>query len=897
MRPRLACGTQGMRQVSTPLLKTKLYVPPIRSKLVSRPHLVSRLDDGLRQGSRLTLISAPAGYGKTTLLSEWVAHSDLLQRVAWVSLDESDNDPARFWAYVAAALQAADEDIGGIDRPPFPSLDPTAIDSVLIGLLNQITAVPDRMVLVLDDYHVIKSPAIHAALSFMLENMPPQMHLVLATRVDPPLPIPRLRGRGQLTGLFQADLRFTPEEAAEFLNRVMGLDLSKQSIAALERRTEGWIAGLQMAAVSMRNRDDVTGFVRAFTGSHYYILDYLGDEVLRQQPEEVREFLLRTGILARLNASLCSALMEDTACGDARVDSQAILEYLERSNLFVVPLDSKRGWYRYHHLFADLLRQRVSQERPGILRALHQRASTWYEKNGLMAEAVNHALGAKDFERSARLIQEAGWASFTRGEMTTILDWMAALPDDAVRSHPQLSCLHAWALAKSGQLDDVELCLRDIDPHHVHGEANAVRAYVAGVRGDLPQAVELAEQALGNLPEENLILRAIVAQNLGVAFHWSGDPAAAVRSLSEAAELSRAAGQSYQTLTALAILGRAQEMQGSLRQAMATYREALDIAAGPGSRAVPFACMAYVGLAGLLYEWNDLDEALTYVREGIRLSELGGFVAYQVFGRALLARIHEAQCDRQSARDVLRETERLREGRQYALVWALVSEVRIRWWLAEGRMAEASQWARERRLSPGDALDSGREIEQMTVARVLIAQARAASALRLLSGLLKAARAAGRMGSVIKIQVLRSLAFDAEDDRAAAGDALQDALSIAEPEGYVRTFLDEGEVMAGLLRRALSGRIVPGYAARLLAAFREEAKLTRPLTESLIEPLTDRELQVLRLVVAGLSNPDIAEELFIAVSTVKSHINHIYGKLGVESRTQAVIKAQELALL
>jgi LuxR family maltose regulon positive regulatory protein len=845
----------------------------------------------------MTLISAPAGYGKTTLLSQWIAGGDLRARVAWLSLDESDNDPARFWPYVTAALQSVREDIEGIAPTAFQPSHPRSIDSMLIGLLNQVVEAPDPITLVIDDYHKIENRAVHEGVSFLLENMPPQMHVVIATRVDPPLPIPRLRGRGQLMEVYEADLRFTPHETAQFLNKVMELDLSSDDIAAVEKRTEGWIAGLQMAALSMRGRDDVAAFVRAFTGSHRYILDYLGDEVLEQQPEEVREFLLRTAILDRLTAPLCDAVIEGAGLGLEPGGSQAMLEYLESNNLFVVPLDEERRWYRYHHLFADLLRQHVSREKPGIVRERHERASAWYEKNGLMAEAVDHALACEDFERSARLIERAGWANLTRGEMTAILDWVAAIPDDVVRSHPRLSFLRAWALAKSGHLDDVELSLRDVDPHHVHGEANAVRAYVAGVHGDLPQAVELAEQALDNLPQENLILRAIVAQNLGVAYHWSGDSAAAVRSLTKAAKLSRAAGQSYQTLTALAILGRAQEMQGSLRQAMATYGEALDIAARPGGRAVPFACMAYVGLAGPLYEWNDLDEALHCVREGIRLSELGGFVAYQVFGRALLARIYEAQRDRHSARDVLREAERLGKGRHYALVWALVAEFRIRLWLAQGRIAEASQWARERRLSPGDALDSGREIEQMAVARVLIAQAQAGSALRLLSWLLEAAEAAGRMGSVIKIQVLRSLAFDAQDDRGAAGHALQKALYLAEPEGYLRTFLDEGERMAGLLRRALSQGIAPDYVARLLAALGEEAELTSPAIESLIEPLTERELEVLRLIVAGLSNPEIAEELFIAISTVKSHVNHIYGKLGVSNRVEAVTRTQALDLL
>jgi len=875
------------------LLTTKLYTPILRRQTVPRPRLVERLNAGLQ--GKLTLISAPAGFGKTTLLSDWIARCD--RPVAWVSLDGGDNDPVRFLAYLLASLQKVSPDIGQAAQAMLQVSQLPPLEHLLTTIINDIANTTQPLVLVLDDYHVIQAKPIHRALTFLLDHLPSQMHLVIATRADPPLPIARLRGRGHLSGLYQADLRFTPSEVTSFLNEVMALNLSEEDVAALEKRTEGWIAGLQMAAVSMRGRDDVEGFVRAFAGSHRYILDYLGGEVLRQQPEQVREFLLRTAILDRLTASLCSAVMVDAGCDEDISESQAMLEYLERSNLFVVPLDAERCWYRYHRLFADLLRQRLRQHRPDIVAGLHRRASNWYEEQGLAAEAVDHALTAKDFERSARLIQEAGWASFTRGEMTTILDWTAALPDDVVRSRPELSCLHAWALAKSGRLDDVEACLRDVDPHRFRGEVTAVRAYVAGVRGDLSRAVELSHQALDNLPKENLLVRAIVAQNLGVAYHWSGDSAAAVRNLTEATQLSRTADQSFQTLTALAILGRAQEMQGSPRKAMETYEEALDIAAEPDSRPVPFACMAYVGMAGPLYEWNQLDEALRCVREGIRLSELGGFVAYQVFGRALLARIHEAQGDRESAAGVLREAERLGKGCDYALVLALVAEFRTQLWLGQGNMAAASQWARKHGLRPGDALDSGREIEQMAVARVLIAQGRPSKAQRLLSWLLEAAEAAGRMGSVIKILALRSLAFDAQDDLGAALNALQEALLLAESEGYVRTFLDEGEPMARLLRHALRRGARPNYVARLLAAFGEEAKLSSPSTESLVEPLTDRELQVLRLIVAGLSNPEIAEELFIAVSTVKSHVNHIYGKLGVSSRVEAVTRTQDLGLL
>jgi len=884
--------------MTLPILTTKLYIPPLRREVVARPRLIEQLNAGLvgpsdRFDHKLTLISAPAGFGKTTLLSAWAAQCP--HPVAWVSLDERDNDPAHFWAYFAAALQRVQIDVADVSQTMLQSPQVPPADAILTPLLNQIAVVSSPFVLVLDDYHEIETPVIHEGLAFLLDHMPRQMHLVIATRVDPPLPIARLRGRAHLTELYQADLRFTPEKATDFLNQTMGLDLSPEDVAALERRTEGWITGLQMAAISMRGHDDAAAFIRAFTGSHRYILDYLSEEVLRQQPRDVRMFLLQTAILDRLSGALCDAVI---GSGESdQLDSQAVLEYLERSNLFVVPLDDERRWYRYHRLFADLLRQRAQREIPELVPELHRRASAWYEEHGLVAEAVGHALSAGDFERAADLIEQAGWVTFTRGEMTTILGWVAALPEDLVRSRPYIRVLNAWAMAKSGHLGGVEASLEDIDACQFQGEVAAVRAYLAGVRRDLPRAVELAHQAMHHLPEENLLLRAIVAQNLGVAYHWSGDSAAAVRTLTRAVELSRAAGQSFQALTGLAILGRAHEMQGSLHQAMETYRDALELAAEAGPQPVPFACMAYVGMAGPLYEWNDLEGAARYATEGIRLSELGGFVAYQLFGNAYLAQVREAQGDRDGALNALQRAEQLSQQADYALVAALATELRVRLWLAQANLAEASRWAEAHRIDAAGESDAAQEIKQMAVARVYLAQDELDAALRLLAWLLDAAQAKGRMGSAIKIETLRALVLQAKNDRGGALFALKRALTLAEPEGYVRTFLDEGEPMARLLRQTLSAGIAPNYAARLLAAFGEEAMSPSPAMDALVEPLTEREMDVLRLIVAGLSNAEIAEELVVAVSTVKSHVNHIYGKLSVENRIQAAKRARTLGLI
>ena len=885
--------------MTVPLLRTKLYTPSLQREIVPRPHLIERLNAGIGRDRdfvrKLTLISAPAGFGKTTLLSEWV--SQVQHPIAWITLDAGDNAPDRFWAYVVAALQTAGAEVGDIQPATLQSSHPPSIDSLLTPLLNQLTEVSEPLVLVLDDYHVIDAQSIHAGLAFLLDNLPPQIHLVIATRADPPLPIARLRGRGQLTELYQADLRFASDEAAAFLNQVMGLDLSSDDVAALEARTEGWIAGLQLAAVSMRGRDDVTGFVRVFTGSHRYILDYLGSEVLRQQSESVRRFLLQTSILARLTAPLCDAVIDGDLLDGPPESAQAMLEYLENNNLFVVPLDDERRWYRYHHLFAELLQQRIGREQPDLVRDLHRRASAWYEKQGLIDEAVRHALATGDHDRAADMIEQAGWSTFTRGEMSTIRRWINALPKALISSHPYLGVLHAWATAKSGYLEGVEPCLQDIDPHKFRGEIAAVRAYVAGVQGDLTQAVDLAQQALDHLPEQRLLLRAIVVQNLGVTYHWNGDSAAAIRNLTEARRLSEAAEQPFQTLTAMAILGRAYEMQGSLRQAAAIYQEALALTSNVDSQPVPFACMAHVGMAGCLYKTNDLERAIHHATEGIRLSKIGGFIAYQIFGYVRLSQIHESQGHRETALEALQEAEHLSQRADYALVVALATELRMRMWIAQENLTAASRWAAANRLRMVEHPDAAQEIEQRAVVRVLLAQGKTDEALRLLSWLLKTAQAGERHGSSIKLLTLQALAYQAQSKVPKAFGTLAQVLALAEPEGYVRTFLDEGEPMNELLRQALSEDIAPNYVARLLAAFDEEPEAITIAMNALVEPLSDRELEVLRLIVAGLSNPEIAEELFIAVSTVKSHVNNIYGKLAVENRIQATARAQNLGLV
>jgi LuxR family maltose regulon positive regulatory protein len=772
-------------------------------------------------------------------------------------------------------------------------------------LSNDIAETTRRFILVLDDYHLIEAPPIHDTVSFLLDHMPSApggMHLVIATRADPPLPIARLRARGQLDELHVADLRFTVEEAAEFFNREMGLDLSVEDVAALEERTEGWIAGLQMAAVSLRGRADVAAFVRDFAGSHRYIIDYLGDEVLRQQPAKVRWFLLQTSILDRLTAPLCDAVIEGAGLDLEAEGSQAMLEYLESNGLFMIPLDDERCWYRYHQLFSDLLLHRLRREKPDLVPRLHRRASEWYQAKELYPDAVNHSLAAGDEERAVELIGWKGWAMLVRGEMLELLGWLDSLPPNLVSSQPQLGVQQAWALALTGRWDGLEQSLTQIGDGHVPGEMAALQAYVASVQGDVPRTMALCKQASETLPERKWFSRSFVALSLGIAYYASGQPTAACKALGEAIELCRTIGLSYMMQAAMMELGLVQEMAGSLQEAAHTFRRALELAPGQDVRPVPIAGMAYVGLAKVHYEWNNLDRALQCARKGIELTELGGFTSVLLRGYARLVEVCLARGDMVAASQALEKAERLVQRHHYPALASALASLRVRSWLMRGNVTAASSWLQDHRPSIGNLFDFAQELEQLAVARVLLALNQPARALALLRRLQDVAEEAGRMWSLIEILVLQAQVLQVEENWDQAVSALGRALSLAEPEGYVRTFVDEGEPVARLLRQALTQGIEPGYVSKLLAAFGESARPVLPAAQALVDqplvdPLTERELEVLRLIAAGLSNREIAQELVVAVSTVKTHINHIYGKLDAKSRIQAVAKAQVLDLL
>jgi LuxR family maltose regulon positive regulatory protein len=856
---------------------------------VPRPRLGELLNEGMNR--KLTIVCAPAGFGKTTLLSEWrMIHLGSEYPLAWISLEEADNDPSRFLSYLLAALQAIAADTGEAILNSLRSPQPPPIESVLTALVNEIAAIPKDFALILDDYHVIANEAVHDAISFLIDHLPPQMHLMIATRTDPPLPLARLRARGQMTELRASELRFTPGEAGVFLRDVMALDLSPEDVEALERRTEGWIAGLQLAALSMRGREDVSGFVEAFTGSNRYVLDYLVEEVLNRRPEAVTSFLLKTSILDRLNGELCAAVTQEDG-------GQEMLEAIENENLFVIPLDEERRWYRYHHLFAEVLRHHLHRGQPDVVAELHRRAAEWCEQNGLVDEAIKHALAAGDTERAARLVEEAASEMLGRGEVSLLVGWVEALPDELVRSEASLCIPYAWALLITGHLEDAEERTRDAEraanTGALSGEATALRANLIRARGDVPGSIELSREALELLPEDNFALRGVISLNLGGAYWMTGDLKAAKEALAEASAASRRAGNTYVAMVAMRMLAEIEKMGGHLRRATDLYREALRSAEAQPS---PAAGLAHLGIGELLYEWNDLDGAMRHLRRSIDLGKRSGSFDILLPSHGLLALARQAMGEAESALAVIREGERA--ARSTDLPSQILGQLatfgaRVR--LAQGDVAIAVRLLEERGIGVDDPVDHQNEIEHLVLARVLLARDDVHRALDLLERLRGGAEATGRIGSMIKILALQALAYRARGDEARAVAALERSLTLAEPEGCVRTFLDEGAPMAALLRRAVTKGISPGYASRLLEAFGSPAQ--RLPAGSLSEPLSERELEVLRLIASGMSNAEISRTLFVALSTVKKHINNIYRKLDTNSRTHAVARARELNLL
>jgi LuxR family maltose regulon positive regulatory protein len=930
-----------------PLLLTKLHIPPIRPELVPRPRLIERLNLGLHR--RLTLISAPAGFGKTTLLSACAAQCR--RSVSWLSLDERDNEPTRFWTYVIAALQMLYDCMGTslLEALQVPRALPS--ETLLEQLINQIAGIPEPFALIVDDLHVITNPQIHEQLIFLVEHMPAQMHLAVSSRADPPWPLARWRARGQVVEIRMDDLRFTSAEMTAFLNDVMELDLPLDDVAALGSRTEGWIAGLQLAAVSMRGRDP-RAFVSAFTGSHRFILDYLLEEVLDRQPPGIQEFLLQTSILERLTAPLCDAVRfgivewpssssgttvrldtaetasnRETTTVTQREDSQSILERLEQANLFLVPLDDERRWYRYHQLFADLLRSRLEQEHGEHVWLLHHRASAWCEGEGLISEAVGHALAAGDVEGVARLARQNALSVMDHGELTALAKSIEALPDAAVNSPPWLCIAHAWVLVFAGLLEAVESRLRSAESavetlsnatraegsvlsaaegRHIAGHVAAIRGYVAALRGDMACAVELSREALEKLPDKDMAVRALAADLLGSVLRWSGDLASAEQVLGRAMAIVQAGGNDLMAVEALCALASVQLAQGQLHKTATTCRDALRVAGERvkrGGRQLPVAATGHNIMSQVLHEWNDVDGALRHAREGVKLSEQWGWQEGLALGYRRWARALQTIGDAVGAQEAIQKA---RQAASSLSPWfgAHMAAHQTRLWLVQGNLAPAAHWAQESGLRADDEPTYQSMDEHSALARLLMAQGKLDQASRLLTRLAEVTEAAGAMSCVIESLVLRALALQAQGKQDQALAALERALALGEPEGYVRTFIDEGPQMGQLLRRAVVRGISVDYAGRLLSTLEQEATRTgtRAATSEetrppMIEPLSPRETEVLRLLTTHLPHAEMAEELVVSVNTVRSHLKSIYGKLDAHSRMEAVERAKELGLL
>ncbi len=894
--------------MSASILATKLFIPPLRPKIVRRPHLIEQLNEGLSSRRKLTLISAPAGFSKTTLVSEWIV--DSRRPTAWLSLDDRDNDPSCFLTYLVAALQTIAPNIGAGAMAVLQSPQPPQIESILTTLLNEITTVPDNLILVLDDFHVIDAKPVNQGVTFLVEHLPPQIHLVIATREDPPLPVARLRARGQLTELRAADLRFTPTEAVDFLNQMMGLNLAAEDIAALEARTEGWIAGLQMAAISMRGVPDPASFIKSFTGSHHFVLDYLVEEVLHRQSESIQNFLLRTSILDRMCGSLC-----DTILGLRTGSGQERLEYLERTNLFIVPLDNERRWYRYHHLFAELLRQRLHQsassenEEEGVA-DLHSRASRWYEDNGLGVEAFHHAAAANDVESAERIIEGKGIPLHFRGAVAAILEWLASLPKRVLDARPSLCVRYATLSLVAGQTTGVEEKLKaaetaiatalqgaepDTKSRDLIGQIAASRATMALTRYQPDAMITQARRALEYLAPDNMFSRIRAIWTLGFAYQVKGDRAAASQAYSEAITISQASANIRMTIVATISLGAIQELENHLYQAADTFRSGLKLA---GDHPQPFENEAHLGLARIAYEWNDLEAAEQHAQHALQLArQYDSVIDRYVLSELFLARLRLARGDAAGAAAMLRGTEQSVRQNNFVHRMREVAATQVLVLLREGDLAAAAQLAKTHELP-------------MSQARVLMDQGDPSGAMALLSPLRRQMEARNWQDERLKVMVLQAIALHAQHEKEIALRLLGEALTLAERGGFIRIFVDEGEPMRMTIydfrltiekqTRGQDHKLL-GYVGRLLAAFAEpevtaQSKIPIPKSK-MIEPLSKRELEVLQLIGQGFSNGEIGAKLFLALDTVKGHNRRIFDKLQVQRRTEAIARARELELL
>ncbi len=900
--------------MSMPLLTTKFHIPPPRVDLVPRPHLLERLNDGLND--KLILISAPAGFGKTTITANWIGGElpdDYGGRVAWFGLDENDNDLARFFAYFIAALQNVEPGIGDELLAVLSDSQNLQVDILLTSLVNEITSVGKKFILVFEDYHLISSIDIHNAVQFIIEHQPPDLLLVITSRDEPFLPLSRLRARGQMVDVRAGDLRFSREEAAQYLNQIMGLELSDEDIHGLLIRTEGWITGLRLAALSMREQADRKRFISEFTGDDRYVIDYLVDEVFVHLSEEARRFLLHTSILDRMTGPLCDTVSD-------QVDGQAILQQLEQENVFIVPLDNRRRWYRYHHLFRDVLQQRLTEiASPEAIRTLYRRASQWHEANNDLIDAVEYALKADDYDNAVRLICDGSAELFLQSQLKTLLKWYEQIPRDLIDSHPRLCMIFTWAWITTGQGEAAEQCLQavertlDVDFDDLQAldaatrgtaaEVAVVKAQLAIGQGDIAEAYRLTGLALPHLEDDDgpylhnppvesrmvaIFIRAIVQKA-------SGELDAAKESFIEAGVLGRKRQHVHVTALAYGHLASVQIAQGQLRQALITCQQGLGLVQEMAGANSPLSGFLRAEYGCLRYEKNDLEAAEKHLQEAVRVAKPWAFLDAFVPGLIGLAQLYAAQGNWQAAFAMLDELETVgRNNSQFVL--PVVESHRALLWVRRGEADKAQRWAES--CIPGIEQEKpySREEEFIILAEVLIAQGMIQPALQLLDRLIDNTRSGGRWGRVLKLLVLRAAAFYAWGEHERSMSDIQQALSLAAPEGFVRTFIDQGEPVVALLREAASSSGQHrDYASGLLAAI--EPTVNTSAVDLLDEPLSERELEVLCLLKTELSGPEIAGELVIAVSTLRTHTQQIYRKLGVASRRAAIREAERLHLL
>lgn len=868
--------------MSTPILTTKLYMPSPRHKAVQRRRLIDQLSAGIHR--KLTLVSAPAGFGKTTLVSEWASGSPY--PIAWLSLDKRDNDPAHFMMYLVAALKTIVTSIGDGVIGALQSPQPPSIESILTLLLNEITQLSKDVVLVLDDYHLIDAQAIDNAIAFLIEHLPTQFHLVIATRENPALQLARYRAQNQLTELRAVDLRFTISEAGEFLNRVMGLNLSTDHITALENRTEGWVAGLQMAALSIQGRADTSHFIQAFTGSHHFVLDYLVEEVLQQLPENLQNFLLQTAILDRLNGSLCEAVLQDPT-----ISGQEILQFLEQANLFIFPLDNERRWYRYHHLFGELLRQRLSTRRKDLAE-LHIRASIWYESNQLEIEAFHHATAAHDIERAARLIEGNGIPLHFRGAVSSVIEWLSTLSTAVLDATPLLWVKYAAMLLVVGQTTGVEEKLQaaeislnrtELTPvtRDLIGQIASARATLALTQYNVEGMITQSTRALTYLSPDNLPFRAVALWSMGYANVLQGNRALAHKNITDAIAMSQAAGDIFTTILSTIGLGQLYEAETQLHLAAETFQHVLQLA---GEQPLQIIYEAYLGMAHVFYEWNDLEAAHRYAQQSVLLAKqydrvIDRFIVCELF----FARVKFAQGDIAGAAALLTEIHQFVQQHQFVHRMSDVATAKILLLLHQGHTDAAAQLAQAHDIPTSQA-------------RVYLAQRDTTAALNILTALGQQAKTMNLADEQLKVMVLQSIALSADGKTAEALAVLKEALTIAEVGEYIRLFVDEGKPMATLLQQLDGKGNSFDYVQRLLAAFPKD---NHPLTpqQGLLEPLSERELEVLQLIAQGLTNQEIATQLYLSLHTVKVHVRNISAKLDATNRTQAVAKARALNIL